>query len=237
MTKTCKALAPVLALVAVLAAVVPAFAAGEIIFYGYAKYTPVVDAVGSVVDVYGLAAPGSVAPPIAFDWTNYEYTIWVTGLTVAGFVADAVPIGPYTLNRESTTFNGGAIQIWADPKVGGTHADFANPATFTDGTLILTAAVDPGFSSLLTDGPTLHDGIFVGSGIGTCDFNGGTRLPELVAAEYYLNDWTFAGTPISDPNPTVPAGFQRVWNVKIVPMNDPTPVEPGTWSGVKTLYR
>lgn len=232
-----KALAPVLALVAALATVAPAMAASEIIFYGYAKYTPVVDAVGSTMDVYALAAPGSVAPPLAFDWTNYEYTILVGGMTVATYVANSVPVGPYLLDRKTSTFTGGIVQIYQDAKVGGTHASFAAPATFVDGTLILTAAVDDGFSALLTDGPILHDGIFVGSGSGTCDFNGGSRLGELVTAEYYLNDWFFGGVPISDPNPTVPAGFQRLFNVKIVSPNDPTGLETGTWSAVKGLYR
>lgn len=237
MRKSYKALAPILAVVAVLAAAAPALAAGEVIFYGYARYTPAVDVVGAGVEIYGLAAPGSVAPPIAFDWTNYDYTIWVSGMTVTGFLADAVPVGTYVLNREASTFTGGTIQIYEDAKAGGTHADYATPATFTDGALILTAAVDPGYSALLTDGPVIHDGIFVGSGIGTCDFNGGSRLADLVSAEYYLDDWTFAGTPISDPNPTVPNGFQRLWNVKIVAVNDPTPIDRSTWSGVKTLYQ
>lgn len=237
MMMNAKALAPVLALFAALTAAVPAMAASEIIFYGYANYTPVTDAVGSTVDVYGLAAPGSVAPPVALDWANYEYTIEVSGMTVATYVVDSVPIGPYTLDRKTTTFTGGVIRIYEDAKAGGTPASYAAPASFVDGTLILVAAVDDGFSALLTDGPTVHDGIFVGSGSGTCDFNGGSRLGDLVAAEYYLNDWFFGGVPISDPSPTVPAGFDRTFNVKIVSPNDPTSLETGSWGGVKDLYR
>ncbi|MHB8078025.1 MAG: hypothetical protein ACYDIE_02045 [Candidatus Krumholzibacteriia bacterium] len=237
MMMNAKALAPVLALVAALTAAAPALAASEVIFYGYAKYVPVIDAVGSTLEVYGLAAPGSVAPPIAFDWANYEYTVQVSGLTVATYAADSVPVGPYLLDRKSSTYAGGIVRIYQDAKAGGTHADFAAPGTFSDGTLILTAAVDDGFASLLTDGPIVHDGIFVGSGSGTCDFNGGSRLDELVSAEYYLNDWFLGGVPISDPSPTVPAGFQRLFNVKLVSPNDPTSAEPGTWSGVKALYR
>ena len=237
MMMNAKALAPVLALVAALTAAAPAMAASEIIFYGYAKYAPVVDAVGSTLEVYGLAAPGSVAPPVTFDWTNYEYTILGSGMTVATYVADSVPVGSYLLDRKTSSFTGGIVRIYQDAKAGGTHASFAAPATFVDGTLMLTASVDDGFAALLTDGPILHDGIFVGSGSGTCDFNGGSRLGELVTAEYYLNDWFFAGVPISDPNPTVPAGFQRLFNVKIVSPNDPTSAETGTWSGVKGLYR
>ncbi len=224
-----KFLAPAVVLLVALSASVPVLAASEWIFYGYAKYAPAPDQVGAVMDVYGLAAPGSIAPPIAVDYANYEYTAWVSGMTIATY--------SNSLSwRKSSTFNGGILRIYADAKAGGTAADFLNPSTFTDGSLILVASVDNGFSSILTDGPTIRDGIFVGSGSGTCDFNDGSRLGDLVAAEYYLTNWFFGGTPISDPNPTVPAGFHRVFDLKLVSPNDPTSIEPNTWGGIKRLY-
>jgi len=237
MKKFAQVMIPALALVAALAAAAPSLAAGEIIFYGYAKYTPAPDALGATLDVYGVASPGSVAPPIAFDWATTQYTVHVSGMAITSYTADSVPVGSYTLDRQTTVFSDGTLEIFADPVAGGTAASYASPGTFTDGALILGAAVDPGFTSLLTDGPVVRDGVFVGSGSGTCDFNAGSRLAELVAAEYYLDDWFFGGTPISDPNPTVPAGFTRVFNVKIVSPNDPTAADEGTWGGVKALYR
>lgn len=229
MTLRLRVLVPAVLLAALLLAA-PAGAAGEFIFYGYAQYVPAKDVVGATMDVYGIAAPGSIAPPIALDFANYQYTVWVDDMVIATY-------SNLPTYLKSSSFNGGVLRIYEDAKATGTAADYANLATFTDGTLILQASVDDGWSYMLIDGPTIRDGIFVGSGSGRCDFNGGSRLGELVAGEYYLDDWSFLGTPVSDPNPTVPAGFHRVFDVKIVAPNDPTPTEPQSWGQVKGSYR
>ncbi len=206
----------------------------ELLFFGYSKYVagdP--DAIGSTMDVYGiLTTVGGVPTPIPVDLMNYEYTVHIGGMTVAA--SSNTP--PTVLN---ISYNGGEVHIYKDSLVGGTLADYANPATFTDGELILHATVDDGWTALLFDFDT--DFIFTGSGSGSCDFIGGTQLGDLVSAEYYLEDWGFLGTPVSDPNPgqgfVVPAGYDRIFDVKLTPPNDPTPAEPTTWGTIKDLYR
>lgn len=221
------------ALVAVLLAVcvVPAAAEVEITFEGYCWYAPAVDAVGSTMQVLGVAnAPVSAPPPIVMDFDTYQYTVWVDEMVVAAFNYDMVD------QKKVTDFNGGVIRIYRQMKAGGTPADYAVPATFTDGELILTATVQDGWRMQLSDpfGMT-----FAGSGIGLCDFDGGSSLAELIefGGQPFLENWTFAGTGISDPSffVTVPDGYDRIFGIKLV-YPEPVPAGESSWGGVKALF-
>ena len=216
-----------------LALSVPALAQVEITFEGYAAYTPAPDMVGAMLTVYGVANPAVSAPtPFPADFDNYQYTVAVTGMLVTSYTYDGADL------TKSYVFQGGTIDIYEDAKVGGTAGDFANPSTFTDGTLLLEAAVDDGWEMLLN--ATMGFGVFAGAGIGTCDMIGGSYLPLLEAMQYPLDDWTFAGTGISEPWPpffTVPAGYDHVFGVKITFPYNPTPNDDTSWSRVKTLFR
>ena len=229
-----KNLASVVALLLAMAVAMPTWGASEFLFNGYAKYWDgqVPDAVGSTMEVYGiLSTVWEVPPPITLDLDNYQYTVYVATMNVSLY--NNVPAVVKTID-----YNGGEIHIFADPIAGGTPADYAVPATFMDGDLILQATVDDGWEAVLYDFDS--DLIFSGSGGGTCDFIGGSRLGDLAAAEYYLNDWGFFGTPVADPNPpylTVPDGYHRVFDVKIATTHDPTPSEDSSWGQVKNLYR
>jgi hypothetical protein len=211
-----------------------AFGNSEFLFFGYSRYLDNPDQVGSVMEVYGILNPATEVPvPISLDLANVQYTVFVASMLVASFSE--------TPEMKSLTFNGGVVNIYADamgmPSF--TDADYGDLSTFTDGELILVANVDDGWPALLWDFD--NDGRFTaGSNGGTCDFVAGTRLGDLVAGEYYLDDWGFFGSPYVDPDPpwtTVPDGFHRIFNVKITAPNDPTPTELSTWGQVKTLYR
>ena len=208
--------------------------ASEFLFSGYSQYVmgeP--DAVGSTMDVYGILTTVGVETPIWLDTDNYQDTVLVSGMVVTGFVHDQ----PTIMN---IVYGGGEVQIFKDPIVGGTAADWSSLGSFVDGEMILHASVDPNWTLLLFDFDL--DMYFTGSGSGSCDFDGGSQLGDIIDAEYYLNDWGFFGTPVADENPNppgvwVPDGFERVFGVKLIPPNDPTPDEPSTWGQVKGLYR
>ena len=234
--KNKKFLAPAALLIALLMAST-SVAGSEFLFNGNANYFPVVDQLNSEMAVNGiLSTVGGVPTPIPVDMDNFEYTIHIEGM----MVASVVNFDPPPFPRISESFNGGAIYIYEDSKATGTAADYAFPATFVDGSMILMAVVDDGWSMMLIDGTATPPGVYTGSGSGTCDFTGGSRLGELIAAEYYLQDWFFAGLDISDDNPPstpVPANFDRSFKTKLVPPNDPTPSEDSTWGQVKKLYQ
>ncbi len=207
-----------------------AMAGAEFVSFGYAKYTPAVDTVGATVDVYGiLTDAGGFPTPIPFDFDNYQHTVHISAWTISSVS------NPSAMVR-NVTLDGGMIEIFTD---NGTAADWANPATFTDGTMVLSANLQDGFGITMLD--TNTDGLYSGFGSGMCDMVGGTRLGELTAAEYELANWIVNALNVADPDSgpgvTVPDGWDRVFDLKIVPPNDPTASDPATWSNVKSLFR
>ena len=230
-----KVLAPAALLIALLMTA-HVMAGSEFLFDGYAVYSPAPDQVGATMDVYGiLSTVGGVPTPIALDMDNFEYTVHVADMAIATY--DEFPaIPPIIGPRKVLTFAGGMLRIYADAIVGGTAADFAAPGTFTDGELILAATVHDGWRMQLADpfGMT-----FAGSGVGFCDFYGGSNLADLIeyGGQPFLENWTFAGTGISDPSffVTVPDGYDRIFGVKLV-YPEPVPTTGSSWGGVKALF-
>jgi len=236
MMATRKVLALAVALLVATAIATPAFGLSEFLFYGYSKYwdgdPP--DEVGSLMEVYGILEEVEDIPcPIDLDFDNYQYTVYISTMMVVYYN------GNVPAYLKSMIYDNGEIHIFADPIVGGTAADYGDLPTFMDGEMILHATVDDGWAANLYD--LDMDGDFtMGDNAGTCDFDGGTQLDALIAAEYYLDDWGFFGSPYVDPEPpftTVPPGFHRIFNTKLTPPNDPSPAEPSTWGRVKDLYR
>lgn len=217
-----------------LCAAVPAMAQVEFTFEGFAAFDPGTEMQGATMTVYGIANPPvSVPTPIPTDFTNNQYTIAIDGMLVVGYNFDGVNF------TKSYTFTGGTIRIYEDAIAGGTAGDYANPGTFVDGNLLLQASVDDGWTMDLNNA-FYPAGWFSGAGIGTCDMTGGSALPELVGLTYPLDNWTFAGTGISEPYPpiiTVPAGYDYVFGTKIIFPYNATATEPTSWGNVKTLYR
>lgn len=207
-----------------------AMAGAEFVSYGNAMYSSGVDVVGSTIDVYGIITDaGGLETPIPLDFVNFEHTVHVSGWVIASVT------NPSSMVR-TVTLNGGTIEIFTD---NATAADWANPATFVDGDMILSATLQDGFVLNMLD--TNLDDLYQGFGTGMCDMVGGSRLGELVAAEYELNDWIVNALNVADPGSgpgvTVPDGFDRVFDLKLVPPNDPTGTETSTFGSIKSLFR
>lgn len=167
--------------------------------------------VGGSATVYGkIVNGGAVATPLPLDFANYGYTIVVTGL-----VQDTA--------GATSLFSGGSVAIYQDAA---TAADWANPATFTDGTAILTG-------SLVTFQRTMLTGT-LGSGAGTVDWTGGTRLAELSPADQ--TGWPFL-TAVSRAASQVQPGYSERWDGKVEPTGDVVATESASWSDLKASFR
>ncbi len=230
--KSSRILASAVLLLVSVALTAPAIGGAEFLGYGYAKYTPAPATLGATIEVYTIMDhPGGLDDPIFMDWTGTQYTAVVTGMPITVLNAAG-----WLLEE---THGNGRIDIFADPVATGTAADFAVPGTFTDGTLILSAAVDPGFQTLMLDFDS--DTLFSGSGhSGPTTFDGGTRLGDLMAAEYYLYNWVLSATiqdHLAAPSVQVPDGYDRLFDIKITTDHDPTPTVGTTWGDVRKLYR
>ena len=152
-------------------------------------------------------------------WYNFdpakEYTAVLTAV-----------VDTYTDNGGAymvTDFQVGVVEIWEDMA---TPADYANPGTFTDGTLVLSGQA----GNMIAQGPILYGSPFVVSGIVV--FTGGSGLGSLLGCApggLAMND--FIMTTIITP----PAGYEEVydaeWKCAAVSVDD------STWGSVKGLYR
>jgi len=203
-----KALATSVALVATLFGVAAQADPPNFDFFGYASVPTIVGGTLTLRSV--LTNNGVVPTPIALDFTTNQYTLVVTGT-----LASIVGIKNY--------FSPATISIYEDAIGGGTAADYASAATFTDGTLILSGSFDGNlertrFTSTL------------GSFLGKIDFSGGTKLGDLVTPQ----DWPFGGG-WSRSVSGIPAGYHENWDGKIDLA--PVAVEESTWGSVKDLFR
>lgn len=167
--------------------------------------------VGGSATMYGKIVNGAaVATPIPLDFANYGYTVVVTGLVQ---------------NTAGTTslFSGGTITIYQDAA---TPANFATPATFTDGTVILSGSLVDFQRTMLTG--------TLGSGVGTVDWTGGTRLGDLAPADQ--TGWPFL-TAVSRAASQVQPGYSERWDGKVEPLGDVVSTETTSWSDLKAGFR
>lgn len=167
--------------------------------------------VGGAAAVYGKIVNGAaVATPLPLDFANHEYTIVVTGLTqvTAGSVSQ---------------FTGGTVAIYEDAA---TAADWAVPATFTDGTAILTGPLASFQRTMFTT--------TLGSGAGLVDWSGGTLLGLLAPADRI--GWPFL-TAVSRSALQVQPGYTERWDGKVEPQQDVVATDAQSWSELKAGYR
>lgn len=157
-----------------------------------------------------LTNNGVVPTPIPLDFVNNQYTLVVTG-TLASTVGLKQFYSPAT------------VQLWSDAIGGGTAADYANGATFVDGTMILSGAFDGNLERLRF---TTN----LGSFIGKIDFSGGSMLGALATPQ----DWPFGGG-WSRSVSGIPSGYNENWDGKIDLA--PVAVEEQNWGAVKGLFR
>ena len=229
-----KLIFPIVALAALAMIPTSALSQVEFTFEGMADMDPGIDMVGAMMTVYGIANPPvSLPTPIPMDFFNNQYTVVCNDMVVQTFNLDPVAF------MKDFMFSGGFLSIYGDPIATGTPADYANPATFSDGELLLQYAVEPGWLMHLDNPMGPPFGWYSGAGAGPCNVVGGTQMSLLEVMEYPMNGWTFAGTGISEPNmfDAPEPGYEYIFGVKILFPYDPTPNEATTWGQLKTLYR
>jgi hypothetical protein len=185
-------------------------------FSGYADHAGVggVYAPGMVYTAYLTLNSVQTNPWYPWDPTK-EYTA-VINAVVASYT------GGFT---QSVDFqNGAQFRIFEDTS---TAADFANPATFTDGTLILSGGSNDMFGQRV-DVFGLPWNFY-----GTIVFVSGAGLGDLAAQCAFgliMND--FVNFQIG----TFPPGYEEAYDAEWK-CPDTTPVDAASWGDVKALYR
>ncbi|RKX28342.1 MAG: hypothetical protein DRP71_17485 [Verrucomicrobia bacterium] len=157
-------------------------------------------------------APGTT--PIPLDFANYEYTLVVMNLTLDS--GDGTSASPQN-------YSGGMLVIYED---NGTAADYANPATFHDGTAIL-------IGNLTTLNRTMFTAT-LGSAAGWVDWTGGTRLDDIAPVDQL--GWPFL-TGISARDTNVEPGYTEQWDGKCEPEEPIVDTEDISWGSVKAMLR
>ncbi len=201
-----------LLLLALLLMAVPASAQQLFDFLGQ---TVVPDDIGGFLNMDSVIrdpAPGTT--PIPLDFANFEFTLVVTNLNLVS--GDGSPGDPQQ-------YVNGTLVIYEDNT---TAADFANPATFSDGTAILVGTIN-------TLNRTMYTAT-LGSAAGWVDWNGGTRLDDIAPGDQL--GWPFL-TGISARAENVEPGYNEEWDGKCEPEDPIVDVTPMSWGSVKALLR
>ena len=154
---------------------------------------------------------GVIDTPIPLDFDNYEYTIVVTGLTL-----DVV-------NGNAQDYLPGTITMYEDNS---TPWDYSNPATFTDGTVVLSGSLYSFTRQMLLS--------TLGSGQGDVDWTGGTLLGELAPADQ--TGWTFLVTVSTRSTVTEP-GYDENWDGKVEPLEPVVSNEDTSISELKARHQ
>ncbi len=165
-------------------------------------------AVGGTLSMYSVMFdPAPQTTPLPLDFDNFQYT-----LVVSGAILDVIG------NPQS--YVGGVLTIYEDA---GTAADFANTATFTDGTAILVG----NFTSL-------NRIVFLSTGSvqGYLDWVGGAWLNDIAPEDQ--TGWAFlAGTSSRNPEP----GYSEIWDGKVEPPTIIVDDDLSSFGSVKALFK
>ena len=197
-----------LLLVGLLLLAVPASAQQLFDFLGQAVVPGTVGGMLNMDSIVRDPAPGST--PIPLDFANFEYTLVVTGLTLDS-------VGP------PQNYSNGTLTIYEDSA---TAADYANPATFSDGTAVL-------IGTITTLNRTMYTST-LGSAAGWVDWVGGTHLEDIAPVDQL--GWPFL-TAISRRLGNVEAGYDEQWDGKVEPQEPIVEVQDMSWGSVKALLR
>jgi hypothetical protein len=164
---------------------------------------------GEAFTMVGFLTNNGVVPtPIPFTWVGEEHTVVISATfdSKSGFFE---------------SYTNATVHIYTD--VGpATAGNYANQASFSDGTLVLSGVINnfqridfPGASSAYS---------------GSVDWTGGTRLGELGAN---TTGYGIGGSGNTSQG-GIPAGYADCWDGKI---DQPVvAVDSATWHQVKTLF-
>ncbi|MEN8006963.1 MAG: hypothetical protein ABFS42_08100 [Candidatus Krumholzibacteriota bacterium] len=201
-----------LLLLALLLVAVPASAQQLFDFLGQAVVPGIPGGMLNMDSIVNDPAPGTT--PIPLDFANYEYTMVITNLQLIS--GDGTSASPQN-------YANGTLTIFED---NGTAADYANPATFSDGTAILIGTIT-----------TLNRTMFtatLGSAAGWVDWVGGTHLDDIAPVDQL--GWPFL-TGISARSTVIEPGYDEQWDGKCEPEEPIVDVEEMSWGSVKALLR
>ena len=152
---------------------------------------------------------GVIDTPIPLDFANFEYTF--------------VVMAPLSVESgASQTYGAGTIVLYEDDA---TPADYSNPATFSDGTAILSGTFYDFTRTMFTAS--------LGSGSGNVDWTGGTRLGEIAPADQA--GWAFL-VSISTRSTVTEPGYDENWDGKVEPLEPVVPTEESSMSEFKTRH-
>jgi hypothetical protein len=176
-------------------------------FYGCMQSIPTSN--GGAFKMVGFLTNNGVVPtPIPFNWVGEEHTVVIEATfdNKAGF---------------TESYTGATVKIFTDvgPATAGTYA---NQATFSDFTLVLSGVINnfvridfPGNSS---------------SYAGQVSWTGGTRLAELGAN---TTGYGIGGSGNTGSG-NIPSGYEDCWDGKI---DQPiVAVEKATWGNMKLIF-
>jgi hypothetical protein len=185
--------------------------------------------IGQQLRIVAMLSQVQDTPPFALPgitgWTT-EYTINIAGLTLASAPGGSVK-----------SYTGGTIELWSEappdapwtpttpvstiPAFNGVTV----PATFTDGTLLLSGAFTQ-FATLFFGGQT-------GTVTSTINWTGGSKLSDLQTLGI-PNGWHWNG--FFNVNAPVPPGYFLLYGGKLE-HEVPVAVEASTWGSIKNLMR
>ncbi len=201
-----------LLLLALLLIAVPASAQQLFDFLGQ---TVVPAAAGGMLNMDSLIRdPAPATTPLPLDFANFEYTLVVTNLELIS--GDGTTASPQN-------YANGTLTIYEDNS---TAADYANPATFSDGEAILIGTIT-----------TLNRTMFTlthGSAAGWVDWVGGTHLDDIAPVDQI--GWPFL-TGISARSTVIEPGYSEQWDGKVEPEEPIVDTEDMSWGSVKALMR
>jgi hypothetical protein len=153
-----------------------------------------------------------------------EYTYVMDGLISLGTTQG----GAGSIQIFTTNYSGGAFRIYQDTSP---DKDWADPATFADGTLILQGTFS-GFQivtySFTCAGTQNADLQFTGGSLFSRVSSGGVGTTGIDTGVFNL-----CASTVDDPLEVLGYFARSDTKIDIVP---PTPVTPTTWSQIKQLY-
>ena len=184
---------------------------------------------GEGYNVVGImTGAGSLLSPVV-DFSSYEYTVYLRGMTVNGRF--------FTFPNLTVTFtNNGRVSYYQDnfPGGGGTAATYGTsppnataPATFIDGSERLTGDVD---NFVLTYDFSTNKGTITGD----VTIDGGADLAAVPPSARAI--WTLSGNLLGPPKATIPAGYDHQVDGDVSTPKS-TPVVSKTWGALKAPYR
>lgn len=163
--------------------------------------------VGETLTVRAVVLDGApaVETPLPLDFANFQYTI-----VIEGTVYDALVGG-------AQLYSGGTIALYEDAA---TPAEYASPATFTDGTAILSGTVVSLSRSQI---------LSLVSVVGTVDWTGGSQI-DLLAPPDRLDWGLFSGVDTATADP----GYSETWDGKVEPRDPVVGLDDASWGNLKS---